>query len=54
MTLYIYRVGWTYPARNPFIDLNLQKVLIVLGLQVDRSDRFDAVVDMAEDDRYNR
>ena len=38
MTLYIYRVGWTYPARNPITDLNLQKVLVVLGFQVDRSD----------------
>ena len=33
LTLYIYRMGWTYPARNPFIDLNLQKKsLVVLGL----------------------
>ena len=41
MTLYIYRVRWTYPARKPFIDLNLQIVLVVLGFQVDpdRSDR---------------
>ena len=44
MALYIYRVGWTYPARNPFTDLNLQKVLIVLGLQADRSDRSDPPV----------
>ena len=35
MTLYIYRVGWTYPARNPITDLNLQRVLVVLGFQVD-------------------
>ena len=41
MTLYIYRVGWTYPARNPITDLNLQRVLVVLGFQVDRSDRSD-------------
>ena len=39
MTLYIYRVGWTYPARNPNTDLNLQKVLVVVGFQLDRSDR---------------
>ena len=38
VTLYIYRVGWTYPARNPITDLNLQKVLVVLGFQLDRSD----------------
>ena len=38
MTLYIYRVGWTYPTRNPITDLNLQRVLVVLGFQVDRSD----------------
>ena len=38
MTLYIYRVGWTYPARNPITDLNLQRVLVVLGFRVDRSD----------------
>ena len=36
MTLYIYRVGWAYPARNPITDLNLQRVLVVLGFQVDR------------------
>ena len=39
MTLYIYRVWWTYPARNPITDLNLQRVLVVLGFQVDRSDQ---------------
>ena len=39
MTIYIYRVGWTYPARNPITDLNLQRVLVILGFQVDRSDR---------------
>ena len=44
MTLYIYRVGWTYPARNPITDLNLQRVLVVLGFQVDRSDRSDPPV----------
>jgi len=38
VTLYIYRVWLTYPARNPITDLNLQKVLVVLGFQVDRSD----------------
>ena len=44
MTLYIYRVGWTYPARNPITYLNLQRVLVVLGFQVDRSDRSDPPV----------
>ena len=44
MTLYIYRVGWTYPARNSITDLNLQRVLVVLGFQVDRSDRSDRSV----------
>ena len=44
MTLYIYRVGWTYPARNPITDLNLQRILVVLGFQVDRSDRSDPPV----------
>ena len=39
VTLYIYRVGWTYPVRNPITDLNLQKVLVVLRFQLDRSDR---------------
>jgi len=39
VTLYIYTVGWTYPARNPITDLNLQRVLVVLEFQVDRSDR---------------
>ena len=39
MTLYIYRVGWIYPTRNPITDLNLQRVLVVLGFQVDQSDR---------------
>jgi len=43
MTLYIYRVGWTYLARNPFTDLNLLKTLIVLGL-LDLSDRSDLPV----------
>jgi len=39
VTLYIYRVGWTYPARNLFMDLNLWKSLVVHGLYLDRSDR---------------
>ena len=39
VTLYIYRVGWTYPVRNPITDLNLQRVLVVLEFQVNRSDR---------------
>ena len=39
VTFYIYRVGWTYPARKLFTDLNLQKVLVVLRFQVNRSDR---------------
>ena len=30
---------WTYPARNHITDLNLQRVLVVLGFQVDRSDQ---------------
>jgi hypothetical protein len=44
VALYIYRVGWTYPAKNSFTDLNLQKVLIVFGLQIDRYDRSDPPV----------
>ena len=44
MIFYIYRVGWTYPARNPITDLNLQRVLVVLGFQVDRYDRSDPPV----------
>ena len=44
MTLYIYRVEWTYQARNPIIDLNIQKVLVVLEFQLDRSDRSDSPV----------
>ena len=39
VTLYIYRVGWTYPARNFFTDENLRNSLITLGLLIDRSDR---------------
>ena len=38
MTLYIYRVGSTYPARNPFYRWNLRNSLITLGLLIDRSD----------------
>ena len=44
VTLYIYRVGWTYPARNLITDLNLQKILIIFEFQVDRSDRSDPPV----------
>ena len=44
MTLYIYRVGWTYPEKNPITYLNLQRILVVLGFQVDRSDRSDRSV----------
>ena len=40
MTLYIYWVGWTYPARNSFYrSKSLKKTLVVLGLYLDRSDR---------------
>jgi hypothetical protein len=38
VTLYIYRVGWTYPVRNSFTDLNLLKTLITVRLLLDRSD----------------
>ena len=48
MTFYIYRVGWTYPARNPIIELNLQRVLVVLWFQVDRSDRSDPPIRPAD------
>jgi len=44
MTLYIYRVGWTYPAKIPFTNLNLWKSLVVLGLCLDQSDRSDPPV----------
>ena len=44
MTLNIYRVRWTYPARNPFTDLNILKMLIIVGLLLDRSDRSDPLV----------
>ena len=54
MTLYIYRVGWTYPARNPITDLNLLRVLVVLGFQVDRSDRSDPPVSVARPATWSR
>ena len=44
VTLYIYRVGWTYPARNPFYRSRSIKILIVFGFPVDRSDRSDPPV----------
>ena len=38
MTHYIYRVGWTYPARNPiYRSKSIKKTLVVLGLYLDRS-----------------
>ena len=38
VTLYIYRVGWTYPARNPvYRSKSIKKTLVVLGLYLDRS-----------------
>ena len=37
VALYIYRVGWTYPARNPFYRSESTKNLILLGLLLDRS-----------------
>ena len=39
VALYIFRVGWTYPVKNLFTDLNLLKSLVVLGLCLDRSNR---------------
>ena len=42
VTLYIYRVGSTYPASNSFADLNLLKTLITVSSwtgQTHRSDR---------------
>ena len=44
MTLYIYRVGWNYLARNPITDLNLQRVPVVPGFQLDLSDRSEPPV----------
>ena len=38
VALYIYRVGWTYPVRNPFYRSESTKNLILLGLLLDRSD----------------
>ena len=41
VTLYIYRVGKTYPARNPIYRSRSTKTLITLGLLIDRLDRSD-------------
>ena len=41
VALYIYRVGWTYPASNPFYRSRSIRILIVLGFRVDWSDRSD-------------
>ena len=44
VTLYIYRVGWTYPAKNLFYRSRSTKILIVLGLLLDWSDKSDPPV----------
>ena len=44
VTLYIYRMEWTYPARNPVYRSKSIKNLVVLGLYLDRSDRSDLPV----------
>ena len=44
VTLYIYRVEWTYPARNLIYRYKSIKTLVVLGLYLDRSDRSDLSV----------
>ena len=36
VALYIYRVGWTYPARNLFYRSESTKNIILLGLLLDR------------------
>ena len=41
---YIYRVGGLAPQEILLQDLNLLKSLVVLGFQVDRSDRSDPPV----------
>ena len=43
VALYIYRVGWTYPVRNPYYRSRSIKILIWLGL-LDRSDQSDLPV----------
>ena len=41
MTLYIYRVGKTYPVRKILItDLNLLRTLITVEFLLDRSDSY--------------
>ena len=44
MALYIYMVGRSCPARNPFTDLNLWISLITLELHLDRPNRSDGLV----------
>ena len=41
VTLYIYRVGWTYPAKNLFYRTGCTKNLNLLGLLLDRLDPSD-------------
>ena len=54
VALYIYRVGWTYPARNPFYRSRSTKIVIVLGLLFDWSDRSDPCGQATTPDRSDR